>query len=1133
LSVAAQGGVGTTYTYQWYADNVLIAGATDSIYLPPSAAAGTTTYYCVVSQSSSGCSVTSANAVVVVVQGPDITAQPQPAEVCRWENIPTLAITCQNEIGSPAYQWYQSATDGYSGTAITGATTSSYTPPSDSVATIYYYCIISFQAGTCNNLQSDIVAVTVNPVPVISDKEESINSGYAFTVAPVTDATDTVPPGTTYTWEVIAMLPVGGVTGASDETTPQANISQTLTCAADPPEVTEVVYRVTPKTGDCEGNPFEIVVTVHPPFNPDTIIIHAPCYYSTGGGSIELTIVGGVPPYTVAWTGPDGFTSDSASIYDLAPGIYTVLITESKGLTYTHAYTITAPEEFIVEIDDTSHVTCYGAMNGAITVSVSGGTAPYTYEWTKNGAPFDTTRDISGIGPGSYVLTVTDDHNCNPATVTAVITEPALLTVSLTNKVNLPCFGDTSGVIEIQVDGGTKIPLSGNQWGYSYSWIGPGGFTSNEQNLYNLPAGAYKLVVEDAYCSDSAIYTLTQPVEIVLHADVTPITCYGANDAIISIDIVSGGVAPFQAVWNNYAQGFYKDNVPPGNYVITVTDATGCAVPIAVDIVEPPLFSMSPAVQHVSCYDAKDGSIRLNFVGGVQPVQFAWEDDPAAGADRTHLTPGAYTVHISDAQPCRFDRSFTIIEPFRLTVSAAITDAVECSNIDNGAIVLTVMGGTAPYRYLWSTDDTLSSLTNLPPNNYMVEVTDEHNCKASGIYTVQSPLPIAVQVTTAPSFDCETNSDIQISTAVVSGGTPPYTYVWSHGTSVGESGESMATAQEGMASVAVTDKRGCYAAAYFDVFVSQGEYGITPILESCTERIYSFETSLYNAQPTDTYLWDFGDGKTSTAIRPVHQFIQPGIDTVRLTVTSLLCAYTLTHTLPVEGLPEVMIYPPEPKLCPDDSLTLTAFGGETYLWGDGSSGNTLTIYKEGAYTVRGASPAGCINEAAALAELYPVESYPISMNKQEITNKDPFIQLWTKETPTTIYTWDFGDGALSSGNPVWHTYPPVTRDMYYTIKLSVINPYGCLETSNAVLQVDNVMRPNTFSPNGDGVNDRFMEGWKMEVYNRNGVLFYKGNEGWDGTYHGKPVSADTYFYCIFDNGAQGAIKNCGYITIVR
>jgi gliding motility-associated-like protein len=1133
LEVVAQGGVGTNYTYQWYADYVFIVGATDSIYLPPSGTSGTITYYCVVSQSSSGCSVTSADAVVEVVQGSDITAQPQSAEVCRWEDVPELVVVCQSGIGSPSYQWYQSATNGYSGTAIAGATTSSYTPPSDSVATIYYYCIISFTAGTCNDLQSDVVYVTVNPVPIISDKEESINSGYAFTVAPVTDATDTVLPGTTYTWEVISMLPAGGVTGASDENTPQTSISQALTCATDPPEITVVTYRVTPETNGCEGSTFDIVVTVHPPFNPDTIITHAPCYYSTGGGSIELTIVGGVPPYTVAWTGPDGFTSDSASIYDLAPGVYTVLITESKGLTYTHSYTITTPDEFIVEIDDTSNVTCYGAMNGAITVSVSGGTAPYTYEWTKDGDPFAATRDLSGLAPGSYVLTVTDDHNCNPATVTAVITEPELLIISMIKTTDLSCFEDSSGVIEISVEGGTKILLPNNQLGYSYSWIGANGFTSNEQNLYNLPAGEYRLTVEDAYCSDTASYTLTQPAEIVLLTDVTPITCYHANDAIISVRVVSGGFKPFQAVWNNYAQGFYKDNVPPGTYVITVTDSTHCSVQVTVDIVEPPLFTMSPVVQHVSCYDAKDGSIRLNFAGGVPPVQFAWEDDPMAGADRTHLAPGTYTIHISDAQPCRFDQSVVIIEPFPLTVSAAITDAVECSNIDNGAIVLTVLGGTAPYHYLWSTDDTLSSLANLPPNNYMVEVTDEHGCKVSEIYTIQSPSPITVQVETAPSFDCETNSDIQISTAKVSGGTPPYIYDWSHGTPVGENNESMITGQVGMASVAVTDKRGCYAAAYFDVSVSHGDYGIVPILENCTERIYSFEASFYNTQPTDTYLWDFGDGRTSTAIRPVHQFLQPGIDTVRLTVTSLLCTYTYTHTLLVEGFPEIMIYPPDPKLCPEDSLTLTAFGGETYLWNDGSSGNTLTIYKDGAYTVRGISPAGCVNEAAALAELYPVEIYPVSMNKQEITNKDLFIQLWTKETPTTLYTWDFGDGAQSSGNPVWHTYPPVTRDMYYTIKLSVVNSYGCLETSEAILQVDNVLRPNTFSPNGDGVNDLFMAGWKMEVYNRNGVLFYKGNEGWDGTYHGKPVSADTYFYCIFDSGAQGAIKNCGYITIVR
>ncbi|MGC3979378.1 MAG: PKD domain-containing protein [Paludibacteraceae bacterium] len=327
LLVTASGGVGN-FLYQWYVNNVnsstngqIIAGATSAYYIPPTGTVGTLYYYCVVSQSAVGCSVISTVCEVKVTQAPTITNQPQSATICLGSAMPVLSVAYKNGVGTPQYQWYKNVVDDTpTAISITEATGATYTPPVSSVGTIYYFCVITFSFGGCNTLVSKTVSVTVNQYPVVSDFTRRIGNGKSFTVLPADNPpTDIVPTGTTYTWTEPMILPAGAISGASAQLIPQTIISQQLT--NNTMTAATVVYTVTPVANGCVGNSFKITVIIDPAIKTDVIQGNITCF-GTNDGYLDLTISGGVPPYSILWTGPGGFSSTTSNISGLIPGEY-------------------------------------------------------------------------------------------------------------------------------------------------------------------------------------------------------------------------------------------------------------------------------------------------------------------------------------------------------------------------------------------------------------------------------------------------------------------------------------------------------------------------------------------------------------------------------------------------------------------------------------------------------------------------------------------------------------------------------------------------------------------------------------------------------------------------------------------
>ena len=1140
LTVSASGGIGS-FLHQWYSNSVkntttgtLITGATSATYKPSTSTIGISYYYCLITQPLGlGCNATSDLAEVIVVPEPTFTSQPLSNTVCKNATPTALSVNYTGGEGVPSYQWYSNTIDNtISGSAIPGETNASFIPSTSTVGTTYYYCTISLSSGSCTGLTSGTAVFTVNPNPQIATKSSTICSGTAFSVTPNNLTGDIVPTGTIYIWSYPAIIPAGSITGASVQSTPQTSISQTLTNSTN--GLATATYIVTPISGSCVGANFNVVVTVNPAININTTVNNITCL-GANNGSIQAAISGGVPfgggtPYTISWTGPNGFTSVAANISGLVAGIYNLTVDDAAGCPVSKSYTIVEPTAIIINTDNKKDIPCFGANNGEIGITVTGGTAPYNYTWTKNTVFYSNAEDLSNLGPGVYELTASDVNSCAPKKATFTILEPSALGLNLVSQTNVLCYGDAIGAITVNVSGGTPFEKTPGVFSYSFMWMGPNGFTSSSQNLVNIVEGAYNLVVTDFLgCSKTLTVNITQSPEIVLDVTTTAISCYGANNATIILAI-SGGNAPYQIQWSNAGSGTFQGNLAAGNYVITVIDNLGCQKTRTVNIPEAPIYNISPKVTNISCFGTHDGVINLNLIGGKVPVSVVWSDSPTTATVRTNLGPGSYTVAISDGTPCYINNSFVIVEPQPMVLSANLTNAIDCNGINSGAIDLLVAGGTAPYKYLWSNGVVTEDIKNVPAGIYTVTVTDKNSCSVSGQYTLTRPLPIEISVVTADGYDCTIQKTIKTCIATVKEGVPPYQLTWSRGTISGLNNEIMVTTQSGLVDLQVVDALGCSKSYSFNVDLLK--LGIDYTVSDCNKHIYEFNALVLNTQENYTYAWDFGDGSSSTLKNPQHVFLKAGIFNLQLTVSSTSCIAIFQKTINVESQP-VLTLDREPLLCLGDSVVLHALGANFYRWSNGTVADSLVIKESGEYNVIGRTLDGCIDTLKFTANYYDSFNYTIQTDKVEVTTDGTPIRIWSEAIPYSNYIWDFGDGMTqTAGSEVNHLYD-ASKAGHYDIKLKVINPNGCTENVTKRIWITNNSIINTFSPNGDGTNDIFMKGWHLKVYNRNGLFIFEGKDGWDGTNNGKDVMADTYFFVVYFESESGTKSRSGYVTVIR
>lgn len=558
-------------------------------------------------------------------------------------------------------------------------------------------------------------------------------------------------------------------------------------------------------------------------------VINPGCY-GQSNGSINLSVSGGAGSYNYNWSN----TATSQGISSIAAGNYTVTITDAAGCTAGSNAVVTEPAQLNITTSK-QNITCNGANNGSVNVTVMGGAGSYLYNWS-NGA---TSEDISGLTAQTYTVTVTDNNLCTN-TATIVITQPTVLTASST-QANVTCNGGSNGTITVNVTGGTTS--------YNYNWSDG----ANTLNRTSLQAGSYTLTVSDANgCTATTTNTLTQPTAIVLSSSKADVSCAGAATGNIDLT-VSGGVPTYQYQWSNNSATQDLASITAGSYTVTVSDANLCTATHTTVVAQPSPITISFALNNVTCYGGNNGSIVTQTSGGNGGYVYNWSNG-SQNASATGLSAGNYTLSINDATNCATSLTINVTQPNPIVLNHTST-LVSCSSPNSGAIDLSVSGGAFPYTYAWSNAATSQDVTNLSTGNYSVTVTDRDNCTATlGPVAITQPNGISL-TTTVTNALCigAANGAIDLT---VTGGAGGYIYTWSHGATT----QDVNGLTAGSYVVTVTDANSCIATTA--VSVSQAQ-GVQVVLTKADATCYgatngSVTTSISGNNGGVVYNWSNG-----------------------------------------------------------------------------------------------------------------------------------------------------------------------------------------------------------------------------------------------------------------------------------
>ncbi len=617
-------------------------------------------------------------------------------------------------------------------------------------------------------------------------------------------------------------------------------------------------------------------------------------------------------------------------------------------VTFNHSSTDTIIAKFLVNNGcpplgsaATSTDDICGASNGTATATANGGLPPYNFQWS-TAAGGQTTATASGLAAGTYEVTVSDGAACSE-TVTVVVNASA--SFNLTNSSVDAVCGSNNGSATVSVQGG-MMPIT-------YLWNAAAA-NQTTPTAINLSAGSYDVsVIDGTGCSIVETVTVgNNSGTLVATTTTTPATC-GANNGTATVN-PTGGTGGITFVWNTIPAQTTSTaiNLASGTYSVTATDTNGCFVVETVSVGATGNISATLNETEATCTVGNDGSITATPAGGTPPYTYSWSANANGQTGQTiiNLTPGIYTVLVTDANGCVTTEAVNLGIVGLLTAQTNSTDA-SCG-VNNGTVTATITQGVGPYMYNWNSipAQTTATAVGLPSGTYSYTITDNNGCYAFGSETVGAAQGLTV---TMQATDNQCSANGASASALVAGGTPPFTYVWSNGATM----QTVGGLSTGTYNVTVTDINGCDEVQSISVTSNANgpQLGATHTNISCAGNNDGAIDITVNSG-TAPYTYDWGGGITSED----RQGLPPGLYSVLVTDANGCLAVTSVQV----SEPAQMVLTPfaTPSNGTNGTAAVNVNGGVppfTYQWSDGQTSQVANNLAAGTYSVIVVDANGC------------------------------------------------------------------------------------------------------------------------------------------------------------------------------
>jgi len=522
-------------------------------------------------------------------------------------------------------------------------------------------------------------------------------------------------------------------------------------------------------------------------------------------GSAQAIAQSGTPPYSYQWN--NGLTDGTI---DSGAGVVSVTITDANGCNITVSNEILEPQPISLGVNKTNESTA-GANDGTATTLVSGGTgSDYSFNWSNNA----TTASVTNLAPNEYTVTVTDENGCTQEV--SFVIQPGQADCSQLSLVLQPteasCADSNNGSIN-------AIPTGGSG-SYQYAWSN--GMSS--QNINNLSSGTYQLTITDQMgCTLSKTTIVNAPVALTATISATESQAASAPPNGTATVNANGGTGNYTYQWSNGGNTATIIELSVGTYSVSVYDSNQCtwtgSVEVTEEVIDCSSLNLEITSNNISCFGMADGFIHATASGGSPEYIYQWNNGMNS-ANIVDLPAGIYQLTITDINGC------SVVETTEITESTPLLANLH-SNSDpcsvGGTVSVGPTGGIGGYQVSWSNGT--SGFTNNvnQSGTYQVTITDGAGCTVTDAIDMTIVDTALELIVSTENTSCADNND-GLAAATVAGGTTPYHYNWS----TGSTENSIDNLAAGTYSVEITDATGCQQNQIFTVTAPD------PVLLDCS-----------------------------------------------------------------------------------------------------------------------------------------------------------------------------------------------------------------------------------------------------------------------------------------------------------